>query len=120
MCFNKVQPELMEASDADPTGFIFPLDIIITCFKLKDTTTSNNGLFKPVVECQTFYNRLNRRRQTRRCSNTDATERQRSAERKEVAAFILGEMGGETSGVIRRVKEGKHSSQEEGIFQTLV
>lgn len=71
-----------------------------------------------MLEC--FYNRLNSRIQTRGCSKTDATERQCSAERKEAAAFILGEMGGETSGVIRRVKEEKHSLSEEGIFKTLV
>lgn len=99
VCFNKVQPELRDTIGADSKGFIFPLEIIIICFKLKDTTTLANSLFKPVVECLTM---LNKRRQTRGCSNTDATERQCSAERKEAVAFILGEMGGETSGVIRR------------------
>lgn len=72
------------------------------------------------IQCQTFNNRLNSMRQTRGCSNTDATERQCSAGRTEAAAFILAEMGGETSGVIRRVKEEKPSLQEEGIFKSLL
>lgn len=60
------------------------------------------------------------RRQTWGCSNTDATTRQCVTEREEeAAAFILGGMGGDTSGVISRVREEKLSLQGKGIFTNI-
>lgn len=58
------------------------------------------------------------RRQTRGCSNTDATTRQCVTERKDEAALLLGEMG-DTSGVVSRVKEEKVSFQGQGIFRNI-
>lgn len=60
------------------------------------------------------------RRQTWGCSNTDATTRQCVTEREEeAAAFILGGMGGDTSGVISRVREEKLSLQGKGMFTNI-